>query len=381
MPDIYYGRGTKEQFDDYMDFINYVFGFNGNESDFKKLLPKLYKPELMPAYNSFNAIKDGKFMAAIGAYPGSLEVCGVKLKTCGIGNVAVHPYHRGEGYMKTCLNMAIDEMVKDGVDLSSLGGQRQRYNYFSYENAGVNYALGINKTNLRHAFGNKKTDVEAIAVTKDDYIYLNYIKDAYKKGNYVPYRDDERLFDVLCSWRAKPYIFKKDNEIIGYCVLNGENITEVYAERPEMIVDFVRALMEFNNNINIGLPPFKTEYLEPLEDISNGISITKGHMFTVLNYKNVVKAFMLLKNTYEALPDGEMKLLIHGRGGDEKLIIKVECGNITVENYEGDDYIELQHIEALRFIFSHCYFKRSKISPFAEKWFPLPIWEYSVDAV
>ena len=42
---IYYGRGTAEMFDDYMDFINYVFGFNGNSSDFKKLLPKLYKYE------------------------------------------------------------------------------------------------------------------------------------------------------------------------------------------------------------------------------------------------------------------------------------------------------------------------------------------------
>ena len=38
MSDIYYGHGTKEQFDDYMDFINYVFGFNGNQNDFKKLL-------------------------------------------------------------------------------------------------------------------------------------------------------------------------------------------------------------------------------------------------------------------------------------------------------------------------------------------------------
>ena len=26
--DIYFGRGTAEMFDDYMDFINYVFGFN-----------------------------------------------------------------------------------------------------------------------------------------------------------------------------------------------------------------------------------------------------------------------------------------------------------------------------------------------------------------
>ena len=31
---VYYGRGTPEMFDEYVDFINYVFGFNGNSSDF-----------------------------------------------------------------------------------------------------------------------------------------------------------------------------------------------------------------------------------------------------------------------------------------------------------------------------------------------------------
>ena len=47
----YFGRGNAAMYDDYMDFINYVFGFNGNSSDFKKLLPKLYRPEDDPAAN------------------------------------------------------------------------------------------------------------------------------------------------------------------------------------------------------------------------------------------------------------------------------------------------------------------------------------------
>ena len=49
---IYFGRGTAEMFDDYIDFINYVFGFNGNSNDFKKLLPKLYKYNYEPAVSS-----------------------------------------------------------------------------------------------------------------------------------------------------------------------------------------------------------------------------------------------------------------------------------------------------------------------------------------
>ena len=31
MTELYYGRGSQNQFDEYIDFINYVFGFNGAE--------------------------------------------------------------------------------------------------------------------------------------------------------------------------------------------------------------------------------------------------------------------------------------------------------------------------------------------------------------
>ena len=37
---IYQGRGNISMQDEYMDFINYVFGFNGRDRDFYKLLPK-----------------------------------------------------------------------------------------------------------------------------------------------------------------------------------------------------------------------------------------------------------------------------------------------------------------------------------------------------
>ena len=60
MTDLTYGRGTYEQFEEYLELINLVFGYTNTVNSFDLLLPKLYQPELMPAYNSFNAYKDGK---------------------------------------------------------------------------------------------------------------------------------------------------------------------------------------------------------------------------------------------------------------------------------------------------------------------------------
>ncbi|MBR5220360.1 MAG: GNAT family N-acetyltransferase, partial [Clostridia bacterium] len=91
MSEMYFGRGNASMRDDYLDFINLVFGFNGNERDFMKILPNLYKEEYDPCYNNFIALEDGKFRAAIGVYPRSFSVMGETLVSHGIGNVAVHP--------------------------------------------------------------------------------------------------------------------------------------------------------------------------------------------------------------------------------------------------------------------------------------------------
>ena len=121
-PILYKGRGTPEMYDDLMDFMNYVFGFNGNEKDFKKLLPKLYKPEYDPCYSNYVVTENGKLKAAIGAFDSDLSVDGEILKSRVIGNVAVHPYSRSKGYMKDCMRLALRDMIEDGVDFSILGG-------------------------------------------------------------------------------------------------------------------------------------------------------------------------------------------------------------------------------------------------------------------
>ena len=83
-----------------IDFLNYVFGMNGADSGFYRLLPKLYKPENRPEDYNYVVLEDGKLRAAVGAYPIELEVAGHVLRGAGIGSVAVHPFHRRKGYME-----------------------------------------------------------------------------------------------------------------------------------------------------------------------------------------------------------------------------------------------------------------------------------------
>ena len=91
---------------------------------------------------------------------------------------------------------------------------------------------------------------------------------------------------------------------------------------------------------------------------------------------------MKLKATYEMLPDGELVLLIHGRGGDERLLLSVKDGVPSVETTENRaPDLTLEHIEAMNLLFAPYAPARLTLPSFAKVWFPLPLYVYSSDAV
>ena len=264
---IYYGKGYAGLYDDYMDFINYVFGFNGNSSDFKKLLPKLYRPEDDPAGNSYVAVEDGKLKAAVGAFDLDVSVAGEVLRTRGIGNVAVHPYARSHGYMRKLMNEAVDDMIRDGIDFSTLGGRRQRYNYFSYDKAGESLSLSFNSDNMRHTFGYPRTHAMAVRkISNADATALDHIFTLSKTLPFYGIRKRERLYDILTSWGAAVWYGVADDVCTGYAVVNGENVSELVVADESRIAEFTAALFDAvgRGKLTVNLPPFLPGYAEKL---------------------------------------------------------------------------------------------------------------------
>ncbi len=380
---IYFGRGTAEMFDDYMDFINYVFGFNGNSSDFKKLLPKLYKYEYEPAVSSYVALDNGKFKAAVGAFDHDIKVCGRYLKTRGIGNVAVHPYTRGSGYMKKLMNLALDDMIADEVALSVLGGKRQRYNYFSYDKLGSSVSMSFNSDSIRHIFGtNRNHKIKFSTLKENDLDAIKEIKALSESKDYYAIRSEEKYFEILSSWCQKAYVGYIDNAFVGYAVVKSE-VNELLVKDESMIPEFVCALYDHvgNSTMQIKIPSFLPNYVNALIGICEYYCLEPCKSFSVLNYKEVVEAFIHLKATYTDLPDGKIVLDINGKAREEKIAVSVANGAISVEYCEDDADLTLEHLEAMNLLFAAVSVKRDCLPNFAKIWFPLPIHLYSSDAV
>jgi len=384
---IYKGRGTPEMFDDYMDFINYVFGFNGNSSDFQKLLPKLYQYDYNPAGNSYVWLEDDKFRSAIGAFDHDISVCGKVLKTRGIGNVAVHPYHRSRGYMKELMEMSTDDMIKDGVVLAVLGGRRQRYRYFSYEKLGEKYTFSINSDNVRHTFGKEFTPVFSFRrIGPEDIEALASIRQLSESMPlYALRHEGKRYYETLISWKQNVHIAMIDGKFAGYVVQKDGDVSEFLIETNYFshIREFVRDLYKYLgcSTLTLRIPAHLNTYIEQIQDIAEGMEIGSSKSYSVLNYRAVTEAFLLLKSTYTRLPDGKLILDIDGRAGREKIKITVNNGAPKVEYTDEKPDYSFGHIDAMNMIFTPFCAQRNHMPDFVRLWFPLPIFIYSSDTV
>jgi predicted N-acetyltransferase YhbS len=126
------------EFRELMDFIDLVFRPNQKG---RCILGSQY-PHLFQDRRSYLArnimIRDrGEIVGNISIHPVPLRLEEVILMAGGIGQVGVHPWRRREGIMTTLLNDAIERMGRQDMPISILGGDRQRYGWFGWENGGV----------------------------------------------------------------------------------------------------------------------------------------------------------------------------------------------------------------------------------------------------
>ncbi len=368
---IYKGRGTADMREDFLDFINLVFGFNGKDTDFLKLLPKLYKEEYAPCENNYVVTENGKLKAAIGVYPRTMQVLDETLSVHGIGNVAVHPYSRSKGYMKDLMHQAVQDMIDAGADLADLGGLRQRYQYFSYEIAGTCINFDFTGTSMRHCFGDApRKDMEFVPVNDADSPWLEPIRDLHSKKLLRVDRPAEQFFDIVRSWQKTLHVILEGDRFVGYCIDALDELTLVDAEAD--FVDVLRSYVAKRGNVTLHLPLHETVMIEKSYKICSHFSMGNDQNYSIFHYKKVLNAFLKLKAAVLPLIDGTLTVQIDGIAGREVLKITVQDGRPTVEDTEEAPQIVLEHKEAVSFFFGLVSPART-FCPTAAAWFPLPL--------
>lgn len=380
-PEIYIGRGNESMYDEYLDFINLVFGFNGNDRDFFKLLPKLYKKEHKPCENSYVITENGRLQAAVGVFPREQQVGDETLTVHGIGNVAVHPRARSRGHMRKLMHMAVQDMIAAGVDYSDLGGRRQRYAYFSYEKVEPAYHFSIDQRNINYCFGTaprREIVFHEIADATDS--LLDSVCALYNEKPIRMRRPREAFLDIARSWSQKLYAIldpAKANECIGYCISEMRELAlRDMADFDDVICAYVRQL----GKGTLSVPIYDTEMIAAASRICEDTSMSDTGICTVFHFEKVVRAFLRVKAEHIPLPDGKLTVLVHGVAGDERFTITAENGAVRVEQTESEPDVILEHHEAMSFFFGTASAVRMR-HVCASAWFPLPLFVPEADHV
>ncbi|NMP36770.1 MAG: GNAT family N-acetyltransferase [Clostridiales bacterium] len=384
---IYKGPGFNSEYKQYMELINYVFKPNrDNDFDFLTLLPKLYKEKYSPAEKNMVVRANGELKAAVGLFYNVFTVAGEKLLVGGVGNVAVHQSARSKGYMVDCMNLCIEDMKMKHADFSFLGGQRQRYGYFSYEPAGAVYDFHMNTKNIYHSFGkDAESTFEIRPLKAEDGEYLDAILKLYTSGRLFADRPRDMLFDILCSWSNTPHVITENGEFRGYFIANGDfsGISEFKMLSAEDMKNALIAIFDFSEryDITFSVPAFDTDAIDFFSAYAEGCGLHHSESYTVFNFRNVTQAFLRLKALSTPLCDCDFSLFIHGIAGDEKIRITVKDNGVSVKNTDGKCDMELGHHEAMRLLFSLNSPKRAKLPAAACANLPLELFVYSADSV
>ncbi|MDA0335265.1 MAG: GNAT family N-acetyltransferase [bacterium] len=131
-------RARPDEFGEAMRFTDMVFrpGQKGR-GIVQRQYPHVYRDEPAFARRLLLLRDKGELIGCVAVHPIVLRLGAAQVSAGGIGIVGTHPERRGEGIMTCLLTEAIRQMRAAGHAVSVLGGDRQRYARFGWENAGV----------------------------------------------------------------------------------------------------------------------------------------------------------------------------------------------------------------------------------------------------
>lgn len=355
--------------EDILDFINYVFSQNHHPHDFKSIMPKSYSDKAKDLGAVHHIIRqDGKIKALIANRIVEVAVCGKTLRYGFIGNVSVHPYSRGNGYMKELMKKVIEDAEKRDIDVLVLSGQRQRYGYFGFEPVGTVRQFVVNKDNIRHSM--KQVDTNSISflplekASKED---IHKAKKLYERSVFHTVREENEFSLILKTWDASCYVVHINGIMAGYCYGPfGEIVLENESDFPRIL----KALFEKEGveETTISLSPHCGERIAYLSQLCEYSTIRPFEQIKVLNRIRTLDALFALKSTYSFLADGMRTIQID----NETIRISVNGGIPQVEQTDTcpQDVLKFDENEALRAIFGLDSLLNG--SAFPHGWVPLP---------
>lgn len=375
---ITYRKALPKDFPHILDFLNMVFSMSHCPHDFRQLLPKIYKEGQEQKSIHCLALENEEIKACVCVVPVTLY-CGNKTITCAtVGSVSVHPYSRGKGYMRKLMHMAIQDMKKNNISMSTLSGLRNRYQYYGYEKGGITFQYCFTSDNFRHCRERfPKRDINLCQIQDEKTPLLAKIQAIQENQLLFVKRNPEDFLSIMKSWNTKLYAILENQMCKGYAALQGNHILEMYLTDENLLfTSLEKCLTESNSKeLFLRVSPCDSHLFKGCTQLFESFSISLDDNYMIFDYPKVLEFFLNVKASYIPLSSGSWNFTIKEHGSFK---IQVDSGipSVTqIENPEEHSALEFSSFESILALFSpnHSLILDETQLPKNCNWFPLPL--------
>ncbi|WP_405111154.1 GNAT family N-acetyltransferase [Paenibacillus sp. FSL K6-1217] len=356
----------------YIDLANYAFRL-----DFETLMPKAYDKSIdTSALHKVAVDEQGRLRAQVAVFPEMLRIGDHTLRAGYLGTVSVHPRARGEGHMKALMNLWLEEL-RVTCDMVVLYGQRQRYEYFGFTLGGVKLTYTVAEANVRHGL----RQVDAAGITFSPLFEMEGGAEfAHSMNNsrlaYVE-RKPEQLPLIFSSLHQKALGVLDQGKLIGYLVVNeaDNDIAEIALETADGILRTIKAYMAYSSagQITLHAPEYDIPLNKALGGIAEDFVIENSDMYHILDFANVLKAYLTLKFKTTGIVPGEFSAVMDG----QPVTARVDEEGVSIERSAMPDAVVLNRQQAQALLLTQ--HSRYMAVPAPAGWFPLPLFWYKID--
>lgn len=372
-----YRKARPEEREAYIRFSDMVFTDDGTPISFEASIPKVYGAHIDSSNMHYLAVDDEKgIRGVVAVMPNLLHVGEETLKISYVGSVSVHPQARGEGHMKRLMQMAIADMKADGVDITLLGGQRQRYEYFGFSKGGVGYSVTVGKPNVRHAL--KHVDASRVTFVQMNHEspWVDAAHALYEKQSIRFHRNRPEFVDICCNYLHQLWVILDDGSFAGYMICNEskDSIVELHVGSADMLDKALKAwtMQQGLDRIHLSFPVWQTDMLKRLGSYAERTSYDMRVQSSIYNPRRVLKVLLTAKTRFARLENAAMTFNIEG----DCFTVTVEDGAVRVTD-GGEDPVCLNVLQATQ-LFAYPFDYQGKPET-PNGWFPLPLYEVAPD--
>ncbi|NLD33526.1 MAG: GNAT family N-acetyltransferase [Clostridiales bacterium] len=352
-----------------LDLANMVFSMADAPTDFVRLHPAVYS---RPGFAGIHAVarEEGRMVAMAALKPMQVRLSAEERLACGfIGTVCTHPRHERQGHMRRLMQLLEERGRRQGMALLMLGGQRQLYQRYGYEQGATALHETLTRRNLS-AVADAGTPYAFVALEEVDAPVLDTIYNLYLGQLLVDHREKDALVRVLRTWQAQGYAVLRGGQPFGYLCSDGDRLSECVLADDAKLPEVLKAWLAFRGKEQcvITLPLHRGQAIEAVGQLAGKWQLGDSLMLRVMDWPKVVGGMLRFKAAQTALQPGQAVFAVEGEGCWQ---ITVEGQGVAVTPTDKTPDAVFSHRAAVRqFLSSHGGLREARDAFYG--WLPLP---------